>query len=119
MNDQPTAPPSDMPTAPPSDYQAPVSGVGDKIQSPSTAEGIQGSIFGAGQPNEPDTIQSIGNAVLPIAASIPAETALTGGMGTIATKIPRLSQYPRVAGALGRIAASAGIGAAKSGDIEG
>jgi hypothetical protein len=68
--------------------------------APQTAEGIMGGIFGAGQPKELDTIQSIGNAVLPHLAMAP--TIMAGG------------ELLPAAPAIGRALTSGGIGAGKA-----
>lgn len=88
-------------------------GEGDKATSPTTPEGIMGGIFGAGQPESPNMIQSIGNAVLPIAATMPATAGIIGAGGGLAARA--LPQAPKLAGAIGRVATSGALGAAESG----
>lgn len=46
-------------------------GEGDKIERPTSAESVQQGIFGAGQPKPLTTLQKVGNAVLPGAATAP------------------------------------------------
>lgn len=88
-------------------------GEGDKVTSPTTPEGIMGGIFGAGQPEELDTIQKVGNVALPIAATMPVTSGIIGAGGGLAARA--LPQAPKLAGALGRVATSGALGAAESG----
>ena len=76
-------------------------GEGDKVMgSPTTPEGVMGGIFNAGQPKELNTIQQVGNAVLPHLATAP--TIMAGG------------ELLPAAPAIGRAITSGGIGAGKA-----
>jgi hypothetical protein len=90
-------------------------GEGDKATGPTTPESIQRGIFGAGQPEPLDIAQRIGNAVLPPLVGVPAETALTGGVGSIASKL--VPQAPRLVGAGARALTAGAIGGVESGSV--
>ena len=92
-------------------------GEGDKIMgAPTTPEGVMGGIFGAGQPKELNTVQQIGNIVLPIAATIPATAGIVGTGGTLAARA--IPQAPRLAAAGGRALTQGVLSGLQSGSAE-
>lgn len=87
-------------------------GEGDKATGPTTPESIQRGLFGAGQPEPLNMLQRVGNAVLPPLVAAPAETALTGGGGALATKLA--PQFPRLAAGIGRSLTAGALGGAEA-----
>lgn len=81
-------------------------GEGDKVTGPTTPEGIAGSVLNPGQPEKPNMVQSIGNAVLPPLVTAPAIAAggeVAGGLSAI-----------KAAPAVGRAITSGLVGGAKA-----
>lgn len=120
---QPTTPPPDYPTTPPPDYKAPAPpaevprGESDKVMgAPTTPESVMGGIFGAGQPKELDTIQSVGNVALPIATQALMTAPIVGAGGAGAARA--IPQAPRLAAAGGRALTQGVVSGLQSGSPE-